>query len=70
MSGQQSFNDQWFLWYEYGVFLAFFRRFYQKRVLMSNFTRQIRNQDHQVDQKKFIPLITSDRDTYLTLPLV
>ena len=53
-----------------GRLLGGFGRFYRECVLMSNFTRQIRNQDHQIDQKKFIPLITSDVDTYLTLPLV
>ena len=37
---------------------------------MSNFTARIRDQDHQIDQKKSIPLITSDVDPYLTLPLV
>ena len=37
---------------------------------MSNFTARIRDQDYQIDQKKSIPLITSDVDPYLTLPLV
>ena len=50
--------------------LASFWRFYRKRFLMSNFTRQIRTQHHQIAQKKFIPLITSDVDPSLTLPLV
>jgi len=52
-----------------GRLLGGFGRFYRECVLMSNFTRKIRNQDHQIDQKKFIPLITSDVDTSLTLPL-
>ena len=44
-----------------------FGRFYRKRVLISNFTRQIRNQRQKTDQKKLILLITSRVDPYLNL---
>ena len=50
--------------------LGGFWRFYRKRFLMRNFTGQIRDQDYQIDQKKLIPLITSEGDPSLTLPLV
>ena len=43
---------------------------YVEGVLMSNFTDSICNQHHQIDQKKFIPLILWNVDPYLTLPLV
>ena len=46
------------------------RRKTTKRFLISKNTGRIRNQHHQIDQKKLVPLITSDVDPSLTLPLV
>ena len=65
--------DQRFGRYRIQAFWPFwgrFGRFYQKGVLCNNFTGLIRNKDHKLDRKKLVPLITSDIDTYLTLPLV
>ena len=53
----------------FGRFLAFLLKT-RPGLLVRNFTGQIRNQDYQIDQKKFVPLITSEMDTSLTLPLV
>ena len=71
--GERTFYDQLFWRYGNGVFWAVlggFWRFYEKRPHPSNFTDRIRNQHPKIDQKKFIPLITSRVDPYLTLPLV
>ena len=46
MSGERNSYEQLFWRYENGVFWAVFGVFTEKRVLMSNFTDQIRNQDH------------------------
>ena len=46
----------------YWWFRRFFGGFYGKHVHTSNFTDWIRNQELQIDQKKFILLITSDVD--------
>ena len=66
---KRSSYDQRFLRYRNGVFLAFLASL-GKRPLPSLITRQIRDQDHKIDQKKSDPLNPSKVDTSLTLPLV